>query len=71
VLYNAQTEKLNEAQPVIVGAAAATVTAKYAGMTVNGVFHAEKEPAAKALLEACKGVTERKDLAVGSYMSLA
>jgi len=68
VMYTRQNEKLTMEQPVLDGMAAATVTAKFAGMTVGGVEHKEKEPAAKALLEACKGVTDRKDLAIGSYM---
>jgi hypothetical protein len=48
---------------------AASVTTKFPGMTINGVVHAEKEPAAKALLEACKGVKGRNvDVPVGEYM---
>jgi hypothetical protein len=38
-------------------------------MTVDGVAHSEKEPAAKALLDACKGVKGRlTDVPVGDYM---
>ena len=48
---------------------AALVENKFPGMTVNGTFHAEKEPASKALLEACKGVKGRNtDVAIGEYM---
>ena len=65
-LYAAENDKLNVEQPSIGGAV--TVTAKFAGMTINDVAYAEKEPAAKALLEACKGVTDKKDFAIGSYM---
>ena len=38
-------------------------------MTVNGVVHIEKEPAAKALIESCKGIQNRfTDLDIGEYM---
>ena len=38
-------------------------------MTVNGVRYVEKEPAAKALLESCKGIQNRfTDLDIGEYM---
>ncbi|MDR1209810.1 MAG: helicase [Clostridiales bacterium] len=48
---------------------AASAAAKFPGMTINGVTHTEKEPAAKALLEACKGLKDKKtDLPVGEYM---
>ena len=66
VLYNEQTAKLEMVQPAL--DAVATTTTRFAGMIINGVEHKEKEPAAKALLEACKGVTDRKDVAIGSYM---
>ena len=33
---------------------AASVTAKFVGMTIKGKTYTEKEPAAKALLKACK-----------------
>jgi hypothetical protein len=64
--YNEIHEKLTTVQQSIDGAASAT--AKFAGMVIGGVEYQEKEPAAKALLEACKGVTDRKDLSIGSYM---
>jgi len=66
VLYNEQHAKLETIQPMIDGSA--TTTAKFAGMVIHGVEHIEKEPAAKALLETCKGVSDRKDLQIGSYM---
>jgi hypothetical protein len=48
---------------------AASVTTKFPGMTINGVTHTEKEPAAKALLEACKGIKGREtELPVGEFM---
>ena len=65
-MYAAISEKSMVIQTGMGGAA--TATAKFAGMTVNGVEYAEKEPAAKALLEACKGVTDRMDKPVGEYM---
>jgi hypothetical protein len=38
-------------------------------MKINGVMYGEKEPAAKALLESCKGVKGRgADVPVGEYM---
>jgi len=65
-LYIEQQAKLEALQPTIDGTAA--TTAKFAGMVIHGVEYMEKEPAAKALLETCKGVTDRKDLQIGSYM---
>jgi hypothetical protein len=47
---------------------AASVTTKFPGMTIDGVDYDEKEPAAKALLECCKGVTDKNEKAVGEYM---
>jgi N12 class adenine-specific DNA methylase len=48
---------------------AASVETRFPGMTINGVTHKEKEPAAKALLEACKGVKSRNtDVPIGEYM---
>jgi hypothetical protein len=38
-------------------------------MTINGVTYTEKEPAAKALLEACKGIKGcETELPIGDYM---
>jgi hypothetical protein len=48
---------------------AASVETKFPGMTINGVTHTEKKPAAKALIEACKGIRGRKtELPVGEFM---
>ena len=47
---------------------AASVSQKFPGMTINGVTHHEKEPAGKALLEACKGITDKADKPIGEYM---
>jgi len=66
VVYSEQADKLAAVQHTSKGAATATL--KFAGMTINGVFHAEKEPAAKALVEACKELADKKELAIGSYM---
>jgi hypothetical protein len=60
--YAVQKEKCVE---VTTTNGAASVTAKFPGMTVGDVTHAEKEPAAKALLEACKGVTDKVDKPIG------
>ena len=47
----------------------ASVSTKFPGMTVSGVVYDEKEPAAKALLDACKGVKGKNaDVPVGEYM---
>lgn len=37
-------------------------------MTVLGVDYIEKEPAAKALLEACKKVIGKETVKIGSYL---
>jgi hypothetical protein len=63
--YAAIKEKCVE---VVSADGAASVSAKFPGMTVNGVDYTEKEPAAKALLEACKGVGDKTDKPVGEYM---
>lgn len=42
--------------------------APFAPMTVLGVVHTEKEAAGKALLEACKSVTGKDPVKVGSYL---
>jgi hypothetical protein len=64
--YTAEKEKQVEITTVN---GAASVSVKFPGLTVNGVSYSEKEPAAKALLDACKGIKDRKsDLPVGEYM---
>jgi hypothetical protein len=64
--YAAEKEKCTE---VTMTGDAASVTAKFPGMTINGVTHSEKEPAAKALLEACKGIKGRdSELLIGEFM---
>jgi len=66
-LYAAEKEKCVDVQLDAAGGASAS--SKFPGMTVGGVFYAEKEPAAKALLESCKGVKNRlSDVPVGEYM---
>jgi hypothetical protein len=48
---------------------AVSASAKFPAMVINGVTYREKESAAKALLEACKGVKGRNtDVPVGEYM---
>ena len=66
--YTEQRAKLTGTQTGIDGAAVSATTAAFAGMTINGVTYAEKEPAAKALLEACKSVADKTDVPIGSYM---
>jgi len=45
------------------------VSVKFPGMIVKGISYNEKEPAAKALLESCKGVKGRfDDIKLGEYM---
>ena len=63
--YNTQKEKCVE---ITTADGAASVTSKFPGMTLDGVTYAEKEPAAKALLECCKSVTDKNDKTVGEYM---
>jgi hypothetical protein len=45
-----------------------SVTSKFAGMNIKGKIYTEKEPAGKALVEAFKGLNERKDMAIGEYL---
>jgi hypothetical protein len=63
--YSAEKEKCAEIQSV---GGAASAAAKFPGMTISGVNYTEKEPAAKALLEACKGISKETELPVGEYM---
>jgi len=66
-MYAAEKEKSVEIQSGLGGVVSAS--SKFPGMTVNGVAYTEKEPAAKALLESCKGVKGRlTDVPVGEYM---
>jgi len=66
-VYAAHKEKTADVQPSLPGGAVAA-TAKFPGMTINGVEYVEKEPAAKALLESCKGIVDRDALPIGHYM---
>lgn len=51
------------------GDGGASVSSKFPGMKINGVEYQEIEPAAKALLDACKSVKGRNtDVSVGEYM---
>ena len=66
-MYAAEKEKCVELQTGLGGAVSAST--KFPGMVINGVAHAEKEPASKALLEACKEVKGRNtEYPVGEYM---
>jgi predicted nucleic acid-binding Zn-ribbon protein len=51
------------------GADAVSVSPKFPGMTIYGATYDEKETAAKALLESCKGVKGvHSDVPIGEYM---
>jgi hypothetical protein len=64
--YAAEKEKCTQ---VTMAGGAASVETKFPGMIINGVAYTEKEPAAKALLEACKGIKGREtELPVGEFM---
>jgi hypothetical protein len=66
-LYAAESKKTLDVLPgADVGAAA--VSTKFPGMTVDGVTYDEKEPAAKALLDSCKTVTNKLEKEIGEYM---
>lgn len=47
---------------------ATCVGAKFPSMVIKGVTHTEKEPAAKALLDACSGIIDNGDKQIGEYM---
>ncbi|GHV17133.1 hypothetical protein FACS189425_02740 [Clostridia bacterium] len=64
--YAVEKDKCSE---VVIVNGAASASQKFPGMTIHGVTHVEKEPAAKALLDACKGVKGRNiDTPIGEYM---
>ncbi|MDR1321589.1 MAG: helicase [Gracilibacteraceae bacterium] len=66
-MYAAEKEKHVEVQESQTGGVSAA--AKFPGMTVKGALYPEKEAAAKALLDACKGVKGAyADVPVGEYM---
>jgi hypothetical protein len=66
-VYAAEKEKCVELETGLNGAVSAS--SKFPGMKINGVMYGDKEPAAKALLESCKGVKGRNtDVPVGEYM---
>jgi hypothetical protein len=65
--YAAEKEKTVEIRQSLTGGAA-SVEGKFPGMTIGGVEYTEKEPAAKALLESCKTVTDKNEVPVGAYM---
>jgi hypothetical protein len=63
--YTAQKEKCAE---VTLTGGAAIAGNKFGGMTIDGKMYHEKEPAAKALLEACKEINTKNDKPIGDYM---
>jgi hypothetical protein len=65
-VYAAESRKTLDVQTGLNGAA--SVSTKFPGMVINGVSYDEKEPAAKALLESCKTVTNKLEKPIGEYM---
>ena len=65
--YKEHSEKLNSIQQTMTGGAV-TASAPFAGMLINGTEYNLKEHAAKALLEACRGVKDKNGLPIGEYM---
>ncbi|GHU36453.1 hypothetical protein FACS1894105_06830 [Clostridia bacterium] len=64
--YSALKEKCAEMQSNL--ADGASVSVKFPGMTIKDVAYSAKEPAAKALIEACREIHGRNiDLPVGEY----
>ena len=49
-------------------AKAASASARFPVMTILGVTHTEKESAAKAILDACKTVTGKESVRIGTYL---
>jgi hypothetical protein len=66
--YSAEAAKLVSTQTGIDGKLESATTAAFSGMTIKGVTYPEKEPAGKALLEACKTVIDKTDTPIGEYM---
>ena len=65
-MYATEKEKCVD---VSLSGGGASVSMKFPGMVIKDVMYGEKEPAAKALLDSCKGVKGRTtDLPVGDYM---
>jgi len=66
--YSAEAAKLVSTQTGIDGKLESATTAAFSGMTIKGITYPEKEPAGKALLEACKTVINKTDTPIGEYM---
>ena len=65
--YTAEKEKTIDLQSSMSGGAV-SVTAKFPGMVVGGMTYTEKEPAAKALIEACSSISNAQLTPIGRYM---
>ena len=66
-MYDEHKAKCIDIETDLAGGASAS--ASFPGMTINDVMHTEKEPAAKALIQACKGIMDRQtELPIGEYM---
>jgi len=67
-LYSSHSAKLVSTQTGTDGKLESATTAAFAGMTIDGKHYSEKETAGKALLEACKTVTDKTEKPIGEYM---
>jgi len=67
-MHKAEAAKLVNLQTGLDGKMESATTATFSGMTINGVTYPEKELAGKALLEACKTITDKNDKPIGEYM---
>jgi len=67
-MHSAEAAKLVNFQAGLDGKVESATTAAFSGMTINDITYPEKEPAGKALLEACKTVTDKNDTPIGEYM---
>ena len=65
-MYNKIKEKSVDVQKSLTSTA---ISAKFPGMIINDVTYNEKEPAAKALLESCKGIKDKNtEMPLGEFM---
>jgi len=64
--YNEQNAKSTNIQEGMGGSV--STTAVFHGMEIKGISYSEKEPAGKALLEACKTITAGEEMKIGNYM---
>jgi hypothetical protein len=73
-MYNEQTAKTGSMQTTLTpdsqdgGENAASAVGGFSPMTVLGVTHTERASAAKALLDACKSISDTKEKHIGTYL---